>query len=164
MRRTLAVLAVTMLMVAIMPSALAAPAETVTVHYDMTDIVDPFNPCEGLIGVGSINAVFHETLNGNGGHFTNTETGSAVGVGPLGEVVVVDHYAFWVGGNFNAKTGIFHLVVTLNVKGTADGEPFMFNLRDNFKDDGEFVNGTFTFNCHDGSGPQSFDYSFPSGP
>ncbi len=147
------VIAVTVLLALGAAPGLAAPAETITFHYDMTPVIDPENPCVGVIGVASVNAVFHETVNGNGAHFTITETGDVVGETSGGDPVVA-HYTFWVGANFNAKTGSFHGVVTLSAKGTVDGEPFMFNLRDKFDNTG----GTVTYNCHDGNGPQSFDY------
>lgn len=135
-------------------AALAEPAETFTVHYETTEIDDPGNPCAPLINaVAEVNGVIHETVNGNGGHFTITETGIAEGETPDGDPLVA-RYTFWAGFNFNAKTGAFHGVATVTAKGTVDGEPFKFNLRDRFTATG----GVVTFNCHDGNGPQSVSY------
>lgn len=135
-------------------TALADPADTFTIRYEMTEIDDPLNPCVALINaVAEVNGVVHQTVNGNGVHFTITETGTAEGETPDGRPVVA-RYTFWAGFNFNAKTGAFHGVATLTAKGTVDGERFMFNLRDQFTATG----GVLTFNCHDGNGPQRFSY------
>lgn len=133
---------------------LAAPADPITFHYDIAELDDSENPCVAVIGEALVNAVFHGTVNGNGEHFTVTETGDVVGETSDGDEVVA-HYTFWLGANFNAKTGSFRGVLTLSAKGTVDGEPFVFNLRDKFNGAG----GTVTYNCHDGDGPQSVPYT-----
>jgi hypothetical protein len=143
---------------------LAEPAFTNTEHYDMTVVFDEDNPCFPVVGEAEVNGVFHQTFNGRNARETSTETGNVVGEGPSGEEVLA-HYTFHFGGKFTAKTGIFKGAINLSAHGTYGGEPFVFNLRSTFQDDGQYVMGTDTYNCHEGEGPQSEDFGpFPSGP
>ena len=142
--------------------AFAAPAFTITVHFDESFVNDLNSPCVPAEGSSVVIGVDHFTSNGNGSHFTRTEVGDLAGEGLSGEVVL-GSFTFWVGGNFKESTGILKGILTLTGSGTVDGEPFMFNIRDKFQDNGDTVSGTVWYNCHDGQGPQSLDYGpFPS--
>jgi hypothetical protein len=155
--RRLAAVLVLLVSVVMGAAPTLAAAETATIHFDVSQIFDEGNPCVPVTGVASVHAVYHETVVGDAAHWTTTETGDLVGAGPDGEVLA--HYTFRFGGSF--RSNVFDGVFALSAHGTAGGEPFVLNLLEKFREDSNtgIISGTTTYNCHDGSGPQSETYS-----